>query len=176
MNQQIFSTLGQNLQRYRTAKGLSLSQLAQNTGIAKSNLSRIEQGGGNPTLDTIWKLAIQLDVPFGSLVASINTPLGHDGVQVKLIEQGTGVPQVDAYWMSCAPNTVRQSEAHSIGSTETVMVISGQLEAGNNGATQILKPGDSITFPADKPHIFKTTDLWSTHIVTVTYAPKEQKA
>ena len=66
--------LGRNLQSIRVSKGLSLSQLAQDAGIAKSNLSRIEQGSGNPTLDTLWRLAIQLDVPFGCLVASMNTP------------------------------------------------------------------------------------------------------
>ena len=64
----MLATLGRNLQKLRLDKGLSLSKLAADAGIAKSNLSRLEQGTGNPTIDTIWRLAVQLDVPFGSLV------------------------------------------------------------------------------------------------------------
>ncbi|WP_117234675.1 helix-turn-helix domain-containing protein [Vibrio maerlii] len=173
MGNLIFSTLGRNLQSLRIAKGLSLSQLALDAGIAKSNLSRIEQGSGNPTIDTIWRLATQLDVPFGSLVVSVNTPISDDGVQVKLIEQGSDNPQVDAYWMSCAPNTSRLSEPHTQGTSETITVISGQLEVGPQRETKTLFAGESCQFSADKPHVYRTGDLWTTLLVTITYAKKE---
>ena len=111
MDEHSLVTLGLHLQALRKTQGFSLSQLASAAGIAKSNLCRLEQGNGNPTLDTIWRLAVQLNVPFGTLVAPISVPLGEDGVQVQLIDQGKGVPQVDAYWMRCAPNTLRHAEA-----------------------------------------------------------------
>ncbi len=83
MDKPSLNTLGRHIQLLRTERGLSLSQLAADAGIAKSNLSRIEQGEGNPTLDTIWRLAMQLDVPFGNLVAPVSgAPLGEDGVEV----------------------------------------------------------------------------------------------
>lgn len=82
-----FATLGQNLQSLRLAQGLSLSQLAANAGIAKSNLSRIEQGEGNPTIETIWRLAMQLNVPFSDLVARADMAWGENGVQVRLIDR-----------------------------------------------------------------------------------------
>lgn len=173
MDNVIFNTLGRNLQSLRLAKGLSLSQLALDAGIAKSNLSRIEQGSGNPTIDTIWRLATQLDVPFGSLVVSVNTPISDDGVQVKLIEQGSDNPQVDAYWMSCAPNTSRLSEPHTQGTSETITVISGQLEVGPEQETETLMAGESCRFSADKTHVYKTGDLWTTLLVTITYAKRE---
>ena len=72
--------LGRNLQQLRLAKGVSLSQLASDAGIAKSNLSQLENGSGNPTLDTIWRLAMQLDTSFGSLVDSVNTPIEDNGM------------------------------------------------------------------------------------------------
>jgi transcriptional regulator with XRE-family HTH domain len=173
MDKSMLATLGRNLQSLRLAKGLSLSKLAHDAGIAKSNLSRLEQGTGNPTVDTIWRLAVQLDVPFGSLVASITTPFGNDGVQFKLIEQGTDNPQVDAYWMSMAPNTERNSEPHSVGATESVTVISGQLEISAEGKSTILRAGDRFSFAADKAHNYRATDLWSTLLLTITYARKE---
>ena len=138
MNQSTLYILGRHLQKLRQDKGVSLSQLAAGAGIAKSNLSRLEQGNGNPTLDTIWRLAKQLDVPFGQLVHPLSTSVGENGVEVRLIEQGQGVPNVDAYWMAVAPNTLREAEAHATGTQETITVISGSVEAGNMGSTQLL--------------------------------------
>lgn len=175
MNQSTLNTLGRHLQKLRQEKGLSLSQLAAGAGIAKSNLSRLEQGNGNPTLDTIWRLAKQLDVPFGELVQPLSTSVGEKGVEVRLIEQGRGTPDVDAYWMSIAPNTEREAEAHATGTQETIVLVSGALEAGNTGRTQHLKPGDSVVFNADLPHVYKTQDTWATCLITIVYH-KEEKA
>lgn len=173
MDKPMLATLGRNLQKLRLSKGMSLSKLAAEAGIAKSNLSRLEQGTGNPTVDTIWRLAVQLDVPFSRLVASVNTPFGNDGVQFKLIEQGSDNPQVDAYWMSMAPNTERISEPHSVGATESVTVISGQLEICTDGNSTILNAGDRFSFAADKAHDYRTGELWSTLLLTITYATQE---
>ncbi|MCE0732304.1 XRE family transcriptional regulator [Halomonas sp. G15] len=162
-------TLGQHLQALRLARGLSLSQLAAAAGIAKSNLSRLEQGNGNPTLDTIWRLAVQLKVPFGTLVAPIRVPLGEDGVEVRLLDQGQDTTQVDAYWMRCAPHTTRHAEPHTSGARETLTLISGTLEAGPEGETLPLSAGDSLTFDADRHHLYRTGDTWATLLVSVIY-------
>lgn len=169
----MLATLGRNLQKLRLDKELSLSKLAANAGIAKSNLSRLEQGTGNPTIDTMWRLAVELDVPFGSLVASITNTFGNDGIQFKLIEQGTDNPQVDAYWMSMTPNSERISEPHLAGTTETITVISGQLEIKTEGKVTTLRAGDRYSFAADKAHDYITSDLRSTLLLTITYASKE---
>lgn len=163
------NTLGHHLQRLRLERGWSLSQLASEAGIAKSNLCRLEQGHGNPTLDTIWRLAVQLNVPFGTLVAPISVPLGEDGVEVRLIDQGKDSPQVDAYWMRCAPHTVRQAEAHAPGTRESLTLISGWLEAGPEGDTTTLTPGCHVTFCADQPHFYRTQAAAATLLMTITY-------
>ncbi|MDY6974748.1 MAG: helix-turn-helix domain-containing protein [Pseudomonadota bacterium] len=175
MNQSTLNILGRHLQKLRQDKGISLSQLAAGAGIAKSNLSRLEQGHGNPTLDTIWRLAKQLDVPFGQLVHPLSTSVGENGVEVRLIEQGQGVPNVDAYWMSVAPNTLREAEAHATGTKETITVISGSLEAGNMGSTQLLQAGQSITFNANLSHVYKTQDDWATCLITIVYHKEAMK-
>jgi len=169
VNQSTLNILGRHLKKLRQDKGVSLSQLAAGAGIAKSNLSRLEQGNGNPTLDTIWRLAKQLEVPFGQLVQPLSTSVGENGVEVRLIEQGQGVLNVDAYWMSVAPNTRREAEAHATGTQETITVISGTLEVGNIGSTQLLLPGQSIAFSADLPHVYKTQDEWVTCLITIVY-------
>ncbi|WP_239495309.1 helix-turn-helix domain-containing protein [Salinicola halophilus] len=68
---QASSALGAHLQALREARGLSLSRLAAKAGLAKSSLSRLERGDANPTLDTLWRLARELDVAFSALIAPI---------------------------------------------------------------------------------------------------------
>src|SRR6059036_597539 len=54
--------LGKTIQRLRKAYNLSLSELSEQSGVAKSIISQIERNETNPTLATIWRLAQALDV------------------------------------------------------------------------------------------------------------------
>lgn len=174
MDSTSLTTLGRHLQTLRQDRALSLSQLACAAGIAKSNLSRLEQGSGNPTLDTLWRLAVQLHVPFGTLVAPVSVLLGEeDGVQVRLVDQGQDSPQVDVYWMRCDAHTERRAEAHTPGAREALTLVSGALEAGPEGETRWLSPGQSLSFAADTPHLYRTAELAATLILTITYDPEE---
>ena len=56
------------LRRERDRAGLSLSELAKRAGIAKSTLSQLESGAGNPSVETLWALSVALDVPFARLI------------------------------------------------------------------------------------------------------------
>lgn len=169
MNTSTLAVLGRRLQELRMAQNLSLSQLAADAGIAKSNLSRLEQGIGNPTIDTIWRLAVQLNVPFGTIVAPMCESMDEDGVQVRLMDQGHGDPKVDVYFVTYAPNTTRKAEAHSKGTTERVTVVSGELTCGNRKASETLTAGQSFEFSADKAHVYRSGDVWTTAVITIAY-------
>ena len=52
--------LMQQLRARRERQGLSLSEVSERVGIDKGNLSRLEQGKGNPTLSTITRVASAL--------------------------------------------------------------------------------------------------------------------
>src|SRR5580700_9746812 len=51
-----------NLHRLRTSRRLSLAALA------KRALANLEQGRGNPTIETLWSLALALGVAFSDLL------------------------------------------------------------------------------------------------------------
>jgi len=169
MDPQSLQTLGRHIQALRLNTGMSLSQLAAAAGMAKSNLSRLEQGQGNPTLDTIWRLSLQLGVPFGNLIAPVATLVGDAGVQVRLLDQGKDQPAVDAYWMSVAPHTERCAEPHAAGTVETISLISGTLEVGGVGQLKQLKAGDSHQFAADVAHQYRSGEQWATALLTIVY-------
>ena len=56
------------LRRERHRSGLSLSEVARRAGVAKSTLSQLEAGTGNPSLETLWALCVALDIPFSRLL------------------------------------------------------------------------------------------------------------
>lgn len=57
-----------SIRRERERTGLSMTELAKRAGIAKSTLSQLESGTGNPSVETLWALGVALDVPFSRLV------------------------------------------------------------------------------------------------------------
>jgi transcriptional regulator with XRE-family HTH domain len=61
-------TIAAALRRERERHGISLAELARRAGIAKSTLSQLESGAGNPSVETLWSLAVVLDVPFSRLL------------------------------------------------------------------------------------------------------------
>ena len=60
--------LGQAVLKLRKGYGLSLGDLSQHSGVAKSIISQIERNETNPTLTTIWRLAHALDVSIVSML------------------------------------------------------------------------------------------------------------
>ncbi len=60
--------LGQAVLKLRKGYGLSLAELSQHSGVAKSIISQIERNETNPTLTTIWRLAHALDVSIESML------------------------------------------------------------------------------------------------------------
>ena len=55
--------LGGAVRRRREQRGLSLRDVAEQTGVSASTLSRIENGTGKPDADNISRLASWLDMP-----------------------------------------------------------------------------------------------------------------
>ena len=69
------SELGHAVKRRREELGLSLRDVADETGVSASTLSRIENGTGKPDADNIARLASWLDMPIERVMHH-----GHRGV------------------------------------------------------------------------------------------------
>ena len=67
-NTEISLIIGENLKRLRLERNLSLGQLSGQSGVSKVMLSQIEKGTSNPSINTIWKIADALQVPYTALL------------------------------------------------------------------------------------------------------------
>ncbi|MCG5212562.1 XRE family transcriptional regulator [Streptosporangium sp. KLBMP 9127] len=160
-----------SLRRERDRAGLSLTALAQRAGIAKSTMSQLEAGTGNPSVETLWALSVALGVPFSRLVQP-HTP----AVQVIRAGEGPAVhseradyvatllaacpphARRDVYLISAEPGAARESEPHMPGVVEHVVLGSGRALIGIAEDPVELLPGDYIAYPGDVPHIFQALE------------------
>lgn len=63
--------VGETIRKARKEKGLSQDVLSGFAGIARTHLTMIESGGKQPNFETIWKIAVALDMKPSELVARI---------------------------------------------------------------------------------------------------------
>jgi transcriptional regulator with XRE-family HTH domain len=150
--------------------GVTLEKLADFTGVEPDLLAAVANGRRAPSIDVLWKIANALGVPFGSLIA---TPRRGGAALIRktdanvLASSGGAFrsraltafgfkPRVEIYELTIAPGHLENSQAHAPGTSENVLVVSGQLEivSGREPAYR-LRPGDAIHFDADVPHSYR---------------------
>lgn len=156
------------IRRERERVGISLSELAKRAGLAKSTLSQLESGTGNPSVETLWSLGVALGVPFSRLVdppkPSVTVIRSGEG-PVIYSEQATytatllaacppGVRR-DLYVLRAEPGSVRHSDPHNPGTVEHFWLGTGRVLVGPTDDPVELAPGDYVTYPGDIPHVFE---------------------
>ena len=160
-----------SLRRERHRSGLSLTEVARRAGIAKSTLSQLESGTGNPSLETLWAICVALDAPFSRL---LDPPQPHilliradEGPTVAAAEadyQATLLAACppgarrDIYRIQAEPGHARASEPHMPGVVEHVVIGAGRALVGVAGQPAELGPGDYLRYPGDVPHVFEALE------------------
>jgi transcriptional regulator with XRE-family HTH domain len=54
--------IGAEIKNWRVTRGVSFLELARRAGISKGNLSKIERGVGNPSIETLVKITHALRI------------------------------------------------------------------------------------------------------------------
>lgn len=173
-----------NLKKLRTERNLSLGQLATQAGISKTMLSDIEKGNSNPTINTIWKIANGLKVPYTKLIDDVEneTTVVH---RKETIEQSgetnsyrvycyfttTPTRNFELFYCELDEHSSNKSIGHSDKSTEYIYVIQGELILDTENDEFILHDGDSLAFDSSISHTYiNKQDQLATFIV-INYYP-----
>jgi transcriptional regulator with XRE-family HTH domain len=159
-----------NLRQRRKARGMSLDDLAHASGVSRAALSQIETMKSNPTVGVLWKIAVGLGVPFSELIgeAKENAFILRRGdaqvlrsldgkLESRPLAPAGASPLVELYELRLAARAKHASEAHAPGTTELLVVLSGSLRMHVGDDVYELGAGDSIAFPADRPHAYENS-------------------
>ena len=154
------ATIAAALRRERQRVGISLAELARRAGLAKSTLSQLEAGTGNPSIETLWSLGVAGPAQVRVIRAGEGPRLQADEADfvAKLLAAGSVHTRRDIYVMELSPGKSREAEAHIPGSVEHIVVGCGRILAGPAGEVVELGAGDYATFPGDVPHHYEALE------------------
>jgi transcriptional regulator with XRE-family HTH domain len=164
--------IGERVRQHRVAAGWTLDELADRSGVSRRMVITIEHGEGNPSIATLLRISDALGVGLPVLV-DVERPRtltvtdagqapvlwrGPDGGQALLVA-GTEPPDVVELWdWTLQPGEAHTSEAHSAGTRELLLVLSGQVDLRVGDRTERLGAGDSASFAGDVAHGYASPD------------------
>ena len=156
------------LREQRLAAGATLADLARETGLSKTILGRIENGHGNPSIETLFRIARGLDLQLSSmLVADEPTRVrliprrsgpelrADSGMSAWLVQAQSRGHHAELYELDLPAAVDQRSAGHRPGTEELVICVSGRLRVGPLGEEVLLSPGDAVWFSADGEHHYE---------------------
>jgi len=176
-----------NLRRLRTARRMSLATLATRADVAKATLTNLEQGRGNPTIETLWSLALALGVAFSDLLeagretATVvvraqqgarvrgSTPGGQ--LDLRLVDRIERGGLVEVFDMFLPARTEHLGSPHGSGVVERVLVHAGTITVGPAADPITLGPGDYARYSGDGHHVYRSADEDCHGVLLVGYPP-----
>lgn len=162
------SRIGQSINKLRSNKNLTIEQLANNIGISRLTLSKIEHGDANPTINILWKICSELDITLAELVDykeeislskanSVHDLESSDkSFKIDFVFREEKANSIETYRIYLSENNKTMlTEKHNSGSIEIVTVMKGKVLITIDDKEFELDEFDSLKFEADKNHSYK---------------------
>ncbi|WP_028937243.1 helix-turn-helix domain-containing protein [Pseudonocardia spinosispora] len=173
--------VGNRIRGLRTARGMTISELARHADVSTGLISQVERDLTDPSLATIRKIARALDVPLFSLFEEIEgeeltvvrrkermqVQSATGGITYSRVSAGRG--RLEVLEGTLAPGSASAPEPWSHPSEECVLVTEGTLIVEVAGRESSLEAGDSCYLDSRVPHRYRTGErAGATFIVSIT--------
>jgi len=162
--------IGSTIREMRQKLGLTIAEIAEQTGISRGMLSKIENAQTATSLETLAKLANTLGVSLSAFFRNYDVPGGgaqlvKNGEGMEVVRRGTKrghTYHLLAYDQGPTklfePFLITMDDASEVfptfehPGTEFIYMLEGKLEYRHGQSTYLLEPGDALTFRGDIPH------------------------
>ena len=166
---ELHQAIARRVREYRQELGLTVGQLADESGISKGMLSKIENAQASPSLATLARLSAAVGVPVTSFFRGLEEE--HDafyvpaGQGLDIVRVGTrhghryqllGSNRGSAKRME--PTLVTLTDRSEVfplfqhRGTELIYMLQGRCVYGYGSARYELRQGDSLQFDGEVPH------------------------
>src|SRR5262245_24073747 len=159
--------LGKTIQRLRKAYNMSLGELSEQSGVAKSIISQIERNETNPTIGTVYRLSRALDTTIDEVLKHDDEPnfvevQSKSGIPILESQDGLCrlaiagplnlVEHLQWYDFQAKPKGVLESDPHPPGTVEHLYMLEGEIDVTAGDDTRRVKAGEALRFRGDLPH------------------------
>jgi transcriptional regulator with XRE-family HTH domain len=170
--------VGRRLKTLRTQRRMTLTGVAETTGISKSTLSRLETGGRRPTLELLLTLSHAYRVALDDLVAAPEEGdprlrLKPGRVKGRTVIPLTRQPGGVQAWKIIIPTSKSDPEPRAHDGQEWIYVLSGRMRFVLGDQDKVLGPGDVAAFDTTVPHWFGSTGSEPAEILSIFGRPGE---
>jgi len=165
---EISEIIGENLRRLRLERNLSLGQLSAQSGVSKVMLSQIEKGASNPSVNTVWKIADALRLPYTALLereVGGGTVVSAGDVPAQTLDGGSGTLRCyyhhtqersfELFQMTMEPGGSHVSQGHGERTDEYALVVAGTAGITLDDGDHILRAGDAVSFHSNRTHAYR---------------------
>jgi transcriptional regulator with XRE-family HTH domain len=155
----VLTAVGPRLRALRRARGVTLAELSETTGISESTLSRLESGRRRPNLELLLPLARAHGVPLDELVGAPPTgdprvhirPVRRHGMTYMALSRRPGGMQAFKLVIPGAlHDAVPELKTHE--GNEWLYVLNGRLRLVLGEQDIVLTPGEAAEFDTRVPH------------------------
>jgi transcriptional regulator with XRE-family HTH domain len=175
-------SLGKTIQRLRKAYNMSLGELSEQSGVAKSIISQIERNETNPTISTVYRLSKALDTTIEEVLkedAETNFVEHQTRSAVPILESEDGlcrlaiagplnlVEQLQWYDFQARPGGVLESDPHPPGTIEHLYILQGEVEVTVGSEQRSFRAGEAVRYRGDRPHRLTNTGQGDLHATMV---------
>lgn len=173
--------VGPRLRGLRLERGATLAELANDTGISVSTLSRLETGQRKPTLELLPPLARTHQVPLDELVDAPETgdprvrtrPVKRHGrTFVPLTRRPGGLQAFKVIVPPHDPLPPHEPKVHE--GYEWIYVLSGQLHLVLGHRILDLSPGEVVEFDTRTPHVIANRGGHPTEVLAL-FGPQGER-
>ncbi|SFJ86336.1 cupin domain-containing protein [Thermoflavimicrobium dichotomicum] len=177
--------IGARIREIRKRKKLTISQVAEGTGLSKGFLSNVENDKTSPSVDTLHTIAKFLRVPLSYLFLEEHermrivrkeerqiTTFGKNQIKVELLASYDGLRMMIG---ELPPGVSTGDEAHAHQGKECHVVLKGKILAQQGEDTCILEEGDSFSWNACVPHRVTNISDETARVLITVYTENDPK-
>jgi transcriptional regulator with XRE-family HTH domain len=183
----VTAAVARHVRALRAARGWSLDELAGRSGVSKGMVVQIEGGRTNPSIGTLCRIADAFEVSVARLLEATDrqdvrvvdlatAPVlwrGTSGGLGRLLAGTPGPQYVELWDWVISPGERHVAEEHAGGTYEMLHVQAGTAVVSVDGADFPVDAGQTIRFPADRPHAYRNDGDERVHLVMVVVMPGE---
>jgi transcriptional regulator with XRE-family HTH domain len=171
--------VGPRLKGIRKQRGVTLTDVAERTGISKSTLSRLENGQRRPSLELLLPLAQAYRVPLDDLVGAPEVADPRIRLKARKINGRTVIPLtrqpngVQA-WKIVIPMRQSTPQPRAHDGYEWLYVLSGRMRLVLGDRDLVLNAGEAAEFDTQLPPWFGSTGDGTAEVLSIFGRPGEQ--